>query len=351
MKMDMRTRFRTVALTTSFATLLGLTGLSCGPMVEPVDTNHGLLSLKFVGDTVYDDPSIHPFHQHIPAHTFRAGSSVDVEIESFFIREPVGILSLSVDDEQVMMTTITDDAEFRIDFFEAGEATLDMRVEMSDGEIFTDTFDFVVGPAQSVLTGHPCDRGADHGAYLVDSDIRIGYFYFDDEDDRPLTGYGNHPIEVDGSAQLTFDEASSDLLYWSFHTGSDVGEAQISSTLDDSVLTMDIVDADAIDGVRLVDPQALEELEVGRDEASYFVPTAGDLPLCFASVDFYVQPLTPDVCTAFSSFRAPTGQAFRDNRLRITRRAEGECQIELSFPDLNGGEGLTEILTLWGSQE
>jgi hypothetical protein len=224
-------------------------------------------------------------------------------------------------------------------------------------------------PAQQELF-HVC-TGDDTAAYLVGSDIAIGYRLRDSSGatlygvlppasvapagvlsgptfDWPETAWGETLVERPFDPRLPTDSQGffdvTDVQPLHFTTAPQTGTARIGPTAQGRTLTAEVVREGDVDNLEVVfrNPADDKQLSFGpfsmrAGEVQNFraFPTVGGVRLCNASLAMHMNVETPATCETL----------FEDNPSRydqmVRGKASGRCRFTLTIASANGGAGVS----------
>ena len=223
-----------------------------------------------------------------------------------------------------------------------GLALLQVEGTTNSGEALTDSVNMQAKVPEVMVLWHSCG-GSEDGYYLTDQRVWVP-FEMQMSNSQPVIGYGYYPIALDGEA-AALDSDDSNQQWMAFDTAATAGVLALSSEIDDTTLTMNVAAPGDIDGVQDPIASVAEDIDVGDINAFYVRPMVGDLPVCQAEVEKTVTSLTPTICTVTDSDpEEDTGEGQHEyGWFTVEGVAEGTCQYEVTYPDANGGEGVTDL--------
>lgn len=344
------------------ACVMGLFSLVCSPPDGPAGQRGELGNLNLL---YWDDDEPSSLSRPLLAVDAMADATVetlpdDEGQERGAVDE---IVDVSVSDSAMLSAEIEDSDFLTLSAKEMGAPLLEIEVVTESGETLRDEFVLDTRRAVKLDLFDRCQHtpnqegtspgpGTYHTTYLTGAQIPMDYHLLD-ENGPILFGYGYFPFEITGEVDLIVDEESRDPHHFHFQAGDEPGNAQIASTIDDTKVSADLVEAGAIDGATISNQVYLGEVAAGETWSGDFLPqTDGDV-ICYADVDRSVTSLTPDVCEveladsdsdngaddAQPASQPPTYDT-------LTRHTVGECQIEVDYPVGNDGLGATTIISI-----
>lgn len=261
-----------------------------------------------------------------------AGGDRDVSLEAASTDDE-GIAKISEFSGNKMIIEAVSDGSFEI--------TVSAKVN-SSGEVEEDKVDMLVRTPEVLELRHTCgESGGNKGYYLAGSDIYIP-FELRLEDGQNVIGYGVYPME--NTEGLTRDESHVGSQYVKYQAADAPGTTTISSTIDETTLDVELIEAGSIDGMVL---GADEDIDLKLDQGNlrYVLPTIGGSPVCQARTEFKAISNNPENCSVkvvlepgdFANVDY-TGSGW----LEIEGLAKGDCAVSVSIPAANGGEGVTQ---------
>ena len=74
----------------------------------------------------------------------------------------------------------------------------------------------------------------------------------------------------------------------------------------------------------------------------FFVPTVAGVPLCQAKLRIMARSRTPAICEATAQLLEDE-DSNRESVVRIIGRDFGVCEVEVTYPEANGGSGTSRV--------
>jgi len=227
----------------------------------------------------------------------------------------------------------------------SGSAQITVTAKKSDGTTVSDSIDMMARKPDKIEVYHSCAAGAADAFYLVDKKIFLPYD-FKMANGQSVIGYGYHALSVAPAAALVQDQIAKAQWAYLYQTQKLPGDVTVTSQLEPTrSWTLRLVDEGAIDGGKL-DALTNKTIEVLAGLPAYVLarPTIGGKPLCQPDTTFSAVSKTPEVCTVAPS--AAKAQANKElveawSWLTITGKQVGVCQLEVTWPKANKGQGLT----------
>ncbi len=279
------------------------------------------------------DDWVNDFNKPVAVHGF-----LDVEV-SGVSGGSVDLISAGFDDLAVLDVHTWSGGEVTITGIGDGQALLEVEGTL-DGETLTDSVNMQAKTPEVLSLGHSC-TDSDAAAYLTEHDVWVT-FEMTMENGQPVIGYGYYPVELGASvAKLDADNTSQVVI--TLNTGIIPEEAVLTSTIDDTALTLQLAGEDQIDGIQ--DPVAyvLEDIDVGDTNSFSVHPMVGDNVVCQGTATLTVDSDTPDTCTI-----AMVGAADGESELgwfEITGVAQGDCLYTVTYPNGSDGAGVSTQFT------
>ena len=248
-------------------------------------------------------------------------------------------------DEAALTVVGTSGDSFTIEATGTGSAELRVdATSVQTGEGLIDAIDMRGAEPEVLILSHTCGENPTgrRAKYLVSQPIYIP-FEMELSDGQPVIGYGYYPVSAAPEGALTPDTDHKDQAFIHFTTADTAGEADLSSTIDDTTLPLELVEAGTIDGAELVVSPVLRE---GRTELFYVLPTTGGEPICQAATPVAYEVKTPETCTAREASAPVTEEARQYGWFSITGVTEGQCIVEVTYSAGNSGDGASAELSI-----
>ncbi len=263
------------------------------------------------------------------------GAYLDISVREVGTFLAVDLIDASYDEPAVLDVVSFDGASIKVQGMGEGLALLQVEGTTQSGEVLTDSVNMQAKVPEVLALWHTCG-GQTEGNYLTGQRIWVP-FEMQMENSQPVIGYGYYPLSADtDAAVLSADESGQQWM--AFDTAEAAGVTVLSSDIDDTTLTLNVVTPASIDDVEEPIAFVAEDIDVGDTNAFYVRPMVAGLAVCQAEVDNTVVSDTPDICTVTDTEPVQTGD-HEYGWFSITGVAEGECIFTVSYPDGNGGEG------------
>jgi hypothetical protein len=265
------------------------------------------------------------------------GAYLDVSVREVANFLPVDLTAASFDDPAVLDVVAFEGDTITVQGMGEGYALLEVEGETNADGLLSDSINMQAKVPEVLVLWHSCG-GQTEGNYLTGQRVWVPFeMQMDNASHQPVIGYGYYPLTADTeSAVLSTDESNQQWM--AFDTAEAAGVTVLSSEIDDTTLTMNVVQPASIDGVQEPIAFVAEDIDVGDTNAFFVRPMVGDLPVCQADVDNEVVSDTPDICTVTDTEPVTTTDQ-EHGWFSVTGVAEGECIFTVRYPDGNGGEG------------
>jgi hypothetical protein len=263
---------------------------------------------------------VYPHSLDLPDDEVRVGlqTQLDVRVQARDAKKiyTAAFTKAASSDEAVLAATLVDAQIVRIEPRAAGEAVVTFDATISPGgKAATQKLKVVVAAPARVALQRVCGEGPDaEVAYLLGQPLRVGLEVFDAEG-KPLVGVGAAPVTASAGAKV--EEGAT----WGGElvvTPAAAGELELRATVGDHALTMRVIEASQIDGIKLTSAP----MRVGERQAIGVSPTAGGVPLCQASQTYEVEVSDAQVCDAEVEIMDGMGAV-----VQLDAKAAGTCRV------------------------
>ena len=263
------------------------------------------------------------------------GASLDIYVSAAGDDTAVVLTAATTDDASVMEVSTFRDDTVTVKALADGNVLLSVEGTTTSGETLPDSINLNVRTPEVLNLWHPCTNTGGSAAYLVNTSAWVP-FDMEMTNGQSVIGYGYYPVSID--TLVTLDSATSNATWLVLDTGSTAGTAVVSSTIDDTAITMEVVQASAIDGAAEPVAFVLEDIDVGDTNSFYVYPKVGDLTVCQADTPKTVVSDTPDICDVRDA-DAVDPNIHEYGWFEIEGVAAGTCQYTVTFTDGAGGAG------------
>ena len=265
------------------------------------------------------------------------GAMLDITVRDAGALQAVDLLAAAFDDPAVLDVASFEGATITVKGVGAGQALLEVEGTTQAGETLTDSINLLAAVPEVLRLSHSCATGSE-AAYIAGQRVYIAY-EMEKANGQPVIGYGYTPFTASNAALLSQDSSWKGQQFAAYDTLA-AGSLTLDSDLDDTSLSLEIIEEGAIDGVEEPVAFVLEDIDAGDTNAFYVRPTTGSLTVCQADIEKRVTSLTPEACT-ISDSDPRDGVSYEYGWFNITGVAQGTCTYEVSFPGGSGGAGTT----------
>jgi hypothetical protein len=255
---------------------------------------------------------------------------------------PIDVTAAAFDDEAVLAVDSFSGDSITIVGMGDGTALLEVEGTTADGEDLTDSVNMISRVPEVLKIWHTCAEG-DVANYFTGQKVWLG-FDMEMSNGQPVIGYGYYPVDAAPGASFTLDAADSTQRHIAFVAGGSAGSVTLTSQIDNTTLDVEVVTKAMIDGVAQPAVYVWEDIDVGDKNSGYVLPTVGGVPVCQANVTKTVVSDTPTICTVTDRDPPNTNDddSYEFGWFEIEGVAEGECQYTVTYPEGNGGAGVSE---------
>lgn len=227
----------------------------------------------------------------------------------------------------------------------AGSAEISVTALLAaTNESVTDAVDMMARVPEIHNMSHACLSPQEReGYYLIGQDIYIPHD-FKLKDGQNVIGYGYFPVVIEPAQALTLKTNHRDQIFLHMTTGATATQATVTSELDGTKLTLNLVEEAQIDSAVL---SGLENsVTVNQQQLAYALPAIGQKPICQAQSEYSIETLTPEVCEVTKAANISEEQQRRQSGwIVIKGKSVGDCDFKVTYPKGNNGQGLSAELT------
>ncbi|MEO0604336.1 MAG: hypothetical protein AAF211_23070, partial [Myxococcota bacterium] len=246
-------------------------------------------------------------------------------------------------DMDVLEVTTFADQNITVTAVGEGTALLEVAGTTASGESLTDSVNLLGAVPDVLELRHTCSDQPT-AAYLASTRAWVP-FELERSNGQPVIGYGYYPLESLTGATLNGSDSTQ--THVALDLGPQASELVLTSTIDDTTLTVSIVAEAQIDGVS--DPIAVvvEDIDVGDTNPFYVLPMVGESTLCQSTASKTVESSTPEICTIREREPSPGNgdDNFESGWFDVTGVAEGTCEYVVTYPGGNDGAGVSATFT------
>lgn len=269
------------------------------------------------------------------------GAYLDLEVRDVGARQAVTLSDASVATDAVLTVTSFADHVVTVQAVGEGQGLLQVAGTTRAGDALTDSVNLLARVPEVHRLWHTCTEEPEAG-YLANARAFVP-FDLEMANGQPVIGYGYYPITASSTA-LSLNATDSIGSHMAIDVGPQTGPSELTSDLDGTQITMNVVEPGDIDGA--VEPIAfvLEDIDAGDTNAFYVLPSVGGMPVCQASVEKEVVSDTPDTCTVRDGSVVPDGAGgnYESGWFDVTGVAEGTCRFTVTYPSGNRGAGASQ---------
>ncbi len=219
---------------------------------------------------------------------------------------------------------------------EPGVAEVEITATDGAGKQVVDKMFFHVARPATHGLEHACTRD-ESAAYVRGANVDV-FHALATRDRRPLVGYAYVPVAVEPRDALELVSQPQASQVYRYRANAVREGVRVRSTVDESTLTVTIVDRAELRDAELHAPETMLEGEEGYAAASVGF---GDVPLCSQDALTKARSLTPDVCEVTAKLDDdPSPDSNRWQLAQVHALKMGRCEIEMTLPELAGGRGV-----------
>lgn len=265
------------------------------------------------------------------------GATLEVSVSDVGSDRPVELSAAAFDDPNILAVDSFSGNEVILKGIGEGGALLSVEGTTADGEVLTDSVNFLAAVPEVLKLNHTCtsDRTA---AYLAGSEIWVP-FELEMENGQPVIGKGVYPVDAAAPEALALDTSRSTQTHMLFDLSATAQSATLTPSIGGDALTVEIAEAGAIDGIADPIDFAGEDIDAGEKAAFYVLPKVGEATVCQANVNKTVTSETPEICTVRD--REAEAGSYESGWFEVEGLAEGECLFTVTYPAANAGAGIS----------
>jgi hypothetical protein len=222
---------------------------------------------------------------------------------------------------------------------EPGVADLEITARDAAGNTLVDKMFFhVAKPAVHALE-HRCTDSRE-AIYVKGERVDISH-HLATSDGRTVIGYGYAPLRIEPESALELVPQPQGFSAYVFRARTTSPRVSIRSTVDDTAVTLRIIERGELKDASLDDGGAGRMLE---GDSQYVVASVrlGDTPVCSQNALTRARSLTPEICAVTAKLEDDDGDgdANRHQLAQVDAIKFGVCKYELTLPELDGGRGV-----------
>lgn len=324
----------TISISRTCAPLLALAVFTTACQSQ-ITGNEGNLVFSYTADDVVSD-----FNKPIAV-----GAKLDLRVREAGTNLPATINSAISDDGDVLAVGSFSSNQLTLEAKGEGNVLIEVEAAVAGKDAVTDSVNMRAAEATRHELRHTC---ADASVYIANStDVFVFYDLFT-ANNEPAIGYGLFPLTLEPSTGATLDQTSTSQFAYSMDLG-DPGTLTLTSTIDDSTLTLNLVAKGDVDGAQLSPVSASTAILVNQNAFVSVSPTVGGERVCQAKMGMTVESLTPEICTV--AVPGAVDDELKESLyeslfVRIDGLALGTCEFEVTLPDGANGAGATATLSV-----
>lgn len=248
------------------------------------------------------------------------------------------VSSASSADENVLKVGKIEGNRVTIEAVGDGSAELSFQTDVGD-----DAIDMMARVPEVLKTSHLClDNGEVEGYYIQNQEVFIP-FDLELKDGQSVIGYGYYPVKFD-NADVSVDASKSLQDFMVVKIGAVDGKVVMSSDVDETKLSLNVVKEAAINGAKLDSDNAF----VGEAKFMTVLPTIDNKPICQAKSEFTIEVTSPDLCEVKKL--QDDSELFKGTRqygwIEVKGKVIGDCKFNVTYPKGADGAGATTELTV-----
>ena len=315
------------------AAALALTAPGC---VSRVTGNEGNLVFSYGADDNLLD-----FNKPIAV-----GARIDLTVTEVGNNKTVTLQTATSDAPKILEVAATEGSRITLQSVADGSAEIAVTARIASGETVTDSVNMLAKTAEVLKLRHAC-TSATKAHYLV-GNLALLPFELERSNGQAVIGYGYYPVTITPAAAMTLEATHKSQQYLWLQMGATAASVTLASTIDSASLTLELVEAGAIDGA-LLDGDALATTTfVGTKKLVHVRPTVGGSPICGANTEITAVSTAPESCKvkALAVANEASGVVDAWGWVEVEGVAVGNCTFEVTYPKGKGGAGLTSSQTL-----
>lgn len=295
--------------------------------------NSGNLEFSYTTDDLTSD-----FNKPIAV-----GAKLELKVQTAGDRQPVSISDVFTDEEVLLVDSFSGDNFILVGNGE-GNSLVEVLADGPEGEV-EDSVNMRAAVPEVLKLSHTC-TGNELGLYPVGKSDVLVPFDMELSDGTQVIGYGYYPVELQEGLG-TLQANSTDQANLRLDLGATPGDYTLSSTVDDTSLTIRLIEESQITGASVNDDSPNFRVIEGETNFIYVWPAVGEDIVCQAQADMTVQSLTPEICDVRNNETPEDPGQFVNSEgfVAIEGLAAGECQFDVTFPNGNDGAGATTMFT------
>jgi hypothetical protein len=266
------------------------------------------------------------------------GAKLDLKVTDVGGGAPVDLTSAAFDDPTILDVVSFAGNDITITGTGDGSALLEVAGATSLDEELTDSVNMLSAVPEVLKIWHPCEVTAEEAYYLTAQTVYLP-FEMEMDNGQPVIGYGYHPVTVGGDGAAAINEDETGAQYLGLDTTATAGTAILTSDIDDTAITMNVVDVGLIDGIEEPVAGVAEDIDAGDTNMFYVRPQVGGVNVCQGDTAKTVTSDTPDICTVEDRDVPDSDESHEFGWFAVTGVAPGTCKYTVTFAEGNSGAG------------
>lgn len=322
---------------------------TCSPLIvlavfatacqSQITGNEGNLVFSYTADDAVSD-----FNKPIAV-----GAKLQLRVREAGTNLPATIQSAISDDGDVLAVDSFTTNQLILEAKSAGNVLIEVEAAVAGKDAVTDSVNMRAAEATRHELRHTCaDATVRNFTYFANSeDIYVYYDLFTANNEAAI-GYGLFPVTLEPASGATLDQTSTSQFAYTLDLG-DPGTLTLTSSIDNSTLTMNLVSKADVDGAELSPLSASTAILVNQNAFVSVSPTVGGERVCQAKMGMTAESLTPEICTVAvpGAVDDELKEALYESLfVRIDGLALGTCEFEVSLPDGANGAGTKSTLSV-----
>lgn len=274
------------------------------------------------------------------------GGRIDLAVTEVGNNKTVSLQTATSDAPKVLEVKASEGSSITLEGVADGNAEISVTARTASAETVSDSVNMTVRAAEVLKLRHAC-TSATTAHYLV-GNLALLPFELERSNGQAVIGYGYYPVSISPDKAMTLETTHKSQQYLWLQMGSSAATITLASTIDSATLTLELVEAGAIDGA-LLDGDALATTAIaGTKKLVHVRPTVGSSPVCGANTEISAVSTAPEVCKvkALSVANEASGVVDAWGWVEVDALAVGKCTFDVSYPKAKAGAGVTVGQTL-----
>ena len=269
------------------------------------------------------------------------GAKLDLHVFANGTQDKLPVVSVTSSKPEVLAVVSAADETITVKGGAPGVAELVITARDSNGTALVDRMFFHVAQPTSHKLEHRCTEEP-NATWVRGADIDL-FHALATADRRAVIGYDHVPVRIEPAGALDLVAQPQAGRLYRYRARATSPRVTVRSLVDDTQLTMRIVDPAEITTASLHADDRMLVGDVGYASAH---AELGDAPLCSQNALTRARSLTPEICQVTAKLEDSLDETNREQMAEIKAMAFGECKLEMTLPELAGGRGLVLQHTL-----